>query len=453
MAKKLVRLGGGSAGAEDRLDPALELIEKGGVDYVGFDSLSEAELSIIGRKKSLDPSAPGYDEFAGRRLRTMLPMAVANGVKIISNLGALDPPSAQDLALRIATEESLRGVRVAAVTGDNVLDRVRALNLKAVETGLGASHYGDRLISAHAYVPADVIVEALSDGAQVVITGRIGDASLFLGPLLYEFDWDSSDWDKRARGLVAGHLLECGAQVTGGYFADPPYKVVPDLHRLGFPIAEVSDDGEIVITKVDGSGGLVSPATCREQLLYEVHDPSRYLTADVVADFHDADFEQLGPDRVGLCGVVNGHPGAEQLKVSLGVAEGYLGSSTVFYGGPGARSRAELAADEVRARIEYLGLQPDRLSVSLLGLDSMYGTTVAGDAAEPWEVGLRVAAQAMSEEDVVTVVREASTVLSNNGPAGVSCRARQYEIREVVGYYHTFISRDEISVNVTVKGN
>ena len=449
--RKCVRVGGGSAGAEERIDPAVELAEKGRIGYLCFDSLSENELSNIEMHKRQDPSAKGYDVFTEPRLTQVMPVCAHKGVKIIGNMGAGNPLAAQDLAIDIARRAGLKGLKVAAVLGDNVLQLVKELNLEIAETGRKVQEFGADLISAHAYIPADPIAEALRQGADIVLTGRVGDASLFLGPLMYEFGWKEDDWDLRAKGIVVGHLLECAGQVTGGYFADPPYKVVPDLHRLGFPIAEVYADAETFITKVEGSGGLVSPATCKEQMLYEVHDPSHYIEADVISDFSDIDFEQAGPDRVRISGVVRGKPKPEKLKVSLGVKEGYLGAGTVYYGGPGALGRAKLAAESLKKRFEYLKLQPEELEFYLMGVNGLYDSAPGVPETEPWEVGLRTAARTRELAEAILIARESSTTLSNNGPAAVTCRQRQYELKEIVGYYHTFIPRDKVTPTVVIK--
>ena len=449
MQHPVVRIGGGSAGAEERIDAAVELAEKGGLDYLCFDSLSEVELSSIAIAMRQDPPALGYDAFAEARMTEVLPPALRNGVRIISSLGGRDPEAARDMLIGIAQRAGFSGVKIAAVLGDDVLDLARDLKLRTAETDRDVNDFGDDLVSAHAYVPADSIVDALAQGASVVVTGRVGDASLFLAPLMHEFGWANDDWDRRASGIVVGHLLECAAQVSGGFFADPPYKVVPDLHRVGFPIAEVSENGEAIITKVEGSGGLVSEATVKEQLLYEVEDPNNYVEADVISDFGGIEVRQVGADRVRVRGV-RGKPEPERLKVSLGVREGYFGGGTVYYGGPGALGRARLAADSIKKRIDYLGLKPDKLEVHLLGVNGLFGSAPGVPEIEPWEVGIRTAAITKNQADAVTIAREATTAMSNNGPAAVTARQRQYELKEVIGYYHAFVDRARVKTSTSI---
>lgn len=246
--ENLLRLGAGSACPGERIEPAIELVEKGNIDYIVFDSLSESEMLAFERHKMSQPDG-GFDTYTERRLRKIWRQCAHNGIRIIGNMGAANPRGAQELAIRVARDLGLGGQKVAAVLGDNVLTTIGELNPVVNETQEPVSEFEDRLIAAHAYIAADPIVESLQQGADLVITGRVGDASLFLAPMVHEFGWEADDWDLLAKGIVLGHLFECAGQVTGGYFADPPYKVVPELHRLGFPIAEVSSNGQMVLPR------------------------------------------------------------------------------------------------------------------------------------------------------------------------------------------------------------
>jgi len=446
----VLRLGGGSACPGERLEPAIELIEKGEIHYIIFDSLSESEMLAFERHKITHPEL-GYDVYAEARLRAILPLCERHNVKIIGNMGGANPRGCQDLALRLARELGLKGIKVASVLGDNVLSLVKGLNSTVCETGKGVNEFGDRMIAAHAYIPADPIVEALRQGAAVVITGRVGDASLYLAPMRYEFGWADEDRDLLAKGIVIGHLLECAGQLTGGYFADPPYKVVPDLHRLGFPIAELTADGGAVITKVDGSGGLVTPATCAEQMLYEVHDPANYIEADVVADLSDVGFDQIGPNRVVVTGTIKGKPKPELLKVNLGVREGYLAEGTIFYAGPGAYERAQLAAEVMRLRLELVThLKATALRFDFIGVNALYGPPADHSNHFPWEVGLRVTGRTQSSSEAWKIMHELETI-DNNGPAAIARGLRKEETREILGYYSTFIPRNRVTTEVVVQ--
>jgi hypothetical protein len=446
--RDFIRLGSGSACAEDRIDSAVELAEKGDIDYLVFDSLSEQELAWMARYMLSHPNE-GYDFFTQERLTSVLPVCARNRVKIIGNMGSRNPKAAQNLAIDIAQRLGLKGMRIAAVWGDDVLEVVKELNPEIAGTNGRIDRFGENLISAHAYVPADPIVEALRDGADVVLTGRVGDASLFLGPMVFEFGWKDDDWDLLAKGIVVGHLLECAGQVSGGCFADPPYKEVPDLYRLGFPLAEVYPNGESFITKVPGSGGMVTPATCTEQLLYETDDPSRYIEADVTTDFNDIEFEQVEPDRVRVAGVVKGKPKPELLKVCLGVMEGYMGEATVYCGGPGAFGRVKLAADILKKRFELMGLRASELRFDFLGVNGLYKSAPGVPESIPWEVGLRVAGITEEAAEANKIALEVGR-LSCNGPAATPA-CRQGQVREVVGYYMTFIPRDKVISEFSVK--
>ncbi len=448
-ADNLLRLGAGSACPGERLDPAIELVEKGNIDYIVFDSLSESEMLAFERHKMSQPDE-GYDTYTERRLRAIWPECTRNGIRIIGNMGAANPRAAQDLAIGVARDLGLRGQKVAAVLGDSVLATIRELNPVVNETQRPVSEFGDSLVAAHAYIAADPIVEALEQCADLVITGRVGDASLFLAPMIHEFGWQADDWDLLAKGIVLGHLFECAGQVTGGYFADPPYKVVPDLYRLGFPIAEVSANGDIIVTKTPNSGGLVSPATCAEQMLYETDDPANYIEADVVTDFTDIEFEQVGPDRVAITGTVKGKPKPEMLKVNLGVREGYRAEGMIIYAGPGAYERAKLAAEVIRERLERVThLKADALRFDFIGINALYGPPQE-PVDPPWEVGLRVAGRTRERAEAWKIMHELETI-DNNGPAAIGRGLRTEEITEILGYYSTFVPREMVTTEVIVK--
>ena len=282
----------------------------------------------------------------------------------------------------VARELGIRGLRIAAVLGDDVLDVVRGGDWPLDELGQPVSALGNRLLSANAYLGAGPIVEALAGGADIVVTGRAADPAMFLAPQVHALGWSMSDWARLGRGTVVGHLLECAGQVTGGYFADPGYKEVEDLARLGFPLAEVAEDGTAVITKVPGSGGRVTAATCKEQLLYEVHDPARYLQPDVVADFSAVSVTELGPDRVRVEGG-NGQPRTGTLKVSVGYLDGYIGEGQISYAGPGAVARGRLALAIVAERLKLTGLPCRELRFELIGVDSILGPALSQSGRSP----------------------------------------------------------------------
>jgi hypothetical protein len=447
--KTRLRIGGGSACPGERLEPVIEMLERGNLDYLGFDSLSETELLAFERQKLAEPSA-GYDAFTEKRLRAILPLCREKGVKVIGNMGAANPAGALEMAVEVCRDLDLQGMKLASVIGDDVLELIRELDLPIEKTDKTARDFGDALISAHAYIPADPIVDGLSEGASLVMAGRVGDASIYLAPLMYEYGWKEDDRDLLARGIIVGHLLECAGQVSGGYFADPPYKVVPNLHRLGFPIAEVHKDGKCFITKVAGSGGLVSTATCAEQLLYETHDPSHYIEADVISDFKHIEFEETEPDRVRIGGTIRGKPRPDMLKIAIGVREGFRTEGMIFYGGSGALDRAKLAAETMRRRLQEVVDYEGEIRIDFVGLDAFYGPERNGEQVIPREVGVRLAGRCPDLANAMKIAHELETI-DNNGPAALARSLRSEDIREVLGYYDAFIPRDQVKTHTIVK--
>ncbi|MEE7503339.1 acyclic terpene utilization AtuA family protein [Methylobacterium sp. C33D] len=411
---RTVRLGAGAGYAGDRIEPAVELAERGDLDYLVFECLAERTIALAQQAKLRDP-AGGYDPLLEARLRAVLGPCRARGVRIVTNMGAANPVAAARKAGALAREMGLAGLRIAAVTGDDLLDAVRAGDFVLEESGEPVASLGNRVVSANAYLGAAPIVAALADGADVVITGRVGDPALFLAPLVHAFGWAMDDWERLGRGTLAGHLLECAGQITGGYFADPGFKDVPDLARLGFPIGIVAEDGTVEITKVAGSGGRISLATCKEQLLYEVHDPARYIQPDVVGDFSGVAMEQTGPDRVRVSGAT-GAPATGLLKVSVGYVDSYIGEGQISYAGPGALARGRLALAVVRERLALTGVATTELRCDLIGVDALHGAALSG-GREPYEVRLRVAGRTDTHAEAVRIGNEVET-LYTNGPAG-----------------------------------
>ena len=340
LAMKTIRIGAGAGYSGDRIDPAVELAEKGSLSYLVFECLAERTIAIAQKARMLDPSA-GYDPLLEERMEAVLPPCSARHIRIISNMGAANPNAAAEKTCEIARRLGIRGLRIAAVSGDDVFDLLSSGNT-AIETLEAILPPVETWLSANAYLGVPPLLEALQSGADVILTGRVADPALFLAPLIHEFGWSLDDWNILGQGTVIGHLLECAGQLTGGYFADPGYKDVPNLARLGFPIAEVSPDGTAALTKVEGSGGLLNRATCAEQLLYEIQDPSAYLTPDVVADFSRVSFEELGQDLVRVRGGT-GRMRPATLKVSIGFRDGCIGEGQISYAGPNALPRAELA--------------------------------------------------------------------------------------------------------------
>ena len=438
---KTLRIGSGAGYSGDRIEPAVELAEQGDLDYLVFECLAERTIALAQQARISDP-ASGYDPLLSERMRRVLPFVGARQgrrrLRVITNMGAANPLAAAIEVRRIAGELGLT-LKVVAVVGDDVLDVLRPEQV--LDNGQTLGSLGERLISANAYLGVDGILEALRADADVVITGRVADPSLFLAPQVFEFDWATDDWPRLGRGTLVGHLLECAGQVSGGYFADPGFKDVDDLARLGFPLAEINADGEAVITKVVGSGGRVSRATCTEQLIYEVHDPAAYLTPDVTADFSQVGFVDEGVDRVRAQGAGGRAPPA-QLKVSVGYLDGWIGEGQMSYGGPGAVARAQLAREVVLKRLELMGVKMHDVRAELIGMDSLHGPR---SSVEPWEVRLRVAARCEARSDAVRVGNEVET-LYTNGPSGGGGASKS--VRQVVAVASLLLPRDAVNPRI-----
>lgn len=447
---KTLRIGSGAGYSGDRIEPAVELAEKGDLDYLVFECLAERTIALAQQARLSDPEA-GFDPLLSERMRRVLPFvgrgreAGQRRLRLISNMGAANPLAAAREVRRIAVELGLHGLKVAAVTGDDVLAVLKATPEQMLDNGATIASLGDRLISANAYLGAEGIVEALEADADVVITGRVADPSLFLAPQLFEFGWAADDWTRLGRGTLIGHLLECAGQITGGYFADPGVKEVPNLARLGFPLAEVDPEGRAVISKVDGSGGRIDTATCTEQMIYEVHDPAAYLTPDVTADFSGVSFHPVATNEVRAEGA-DGRSRPGTLKVSVGYLDGWIGEGQISYGGPGALARAQLARDVVLERLQLTGVVFDDVRAELIGVDALHGGALGSRAAaEPWEVRLRVAARCADKAEAVRIGNEVET-LYTNGPYGGGGATKG--VRQVVAVASLLMLRDAIKAQV-----
>jgi hypothetical protein len=412
---RTIRIGSGAGYSGDRIEPAIELAEKGDIEYLVFECLGERTVALAQQARMKNPES-GYDPLLEERMRAVLPICAAKGIKIVTNMGAANPEAAARKTAEIAKSLGLSSLKIAAVVGDDVLDACKQADFPILEFDGSIRQLGNRLLSANAYLGAEPMASALMQGADVVITGRASDPALFLAPMVHAFGWAMDDWNLLGQGTVAGHLLECAGQITGGYFADPGYKDVPDLARLGFPIGEVGADGSLVITKVSGSGGAVTSRTCKEQLLYEVHDPRKYFQPDVVADFSAVAVEEIAPDRVRVAGG-RGTQRTPTLKVSVGYVDSFIGEGQISYAGPGALARGRLALDIVRERLKLTSVATSELRFDLIGVDALHGAQVSAHANEPYEVRVRVSGRTENLREAVRIGNEVET-LYTNGPAG-----------------------------------
>lgn len=443
-----LRIGAGSAWWGDRIEPARLNAERGDLDYLCFETMAEATVSAAQVRKRRDPSFPGYDTYLDDRMKAVLPGCLRRSTKIISNQGWINPEGAAERIVALLREHGGKGRKVAAVSGSLITEQMKGFDGTILENGALVSSIAVDLISAEAYLGAEPIVAALREGADIVVTGRVADPSLFLAPMIHEFGWQLDDFMKLGAGSGLGHLLECGAQVTGGYFADPGFKDVPSPWDLAFPIAEVEADGSAVIAKVEGTGGAINRMTVKEQMLYEVHDPANYITPDCVVDFTTAVLEEAGPDRIRVSGI-SGKPRTPTLKVSMGCMEGFIGEEMFFYAGPGALRRARLAKRILEERFRIVDLRADDLRIDFVGLNAIHGEASPADALEPYEVAVRVAARTATREEALKVGRE----IDGMAVSGVAMTGKrvphQDRTREIIGVWSTLVPREAVPPTIT----
>lgn len=436
--KKVVRIGCGAGFSGDRLEPAAVLVEKGNLDYLVLECLAERTIALAQKRKAADPTK-GYDPLLERRITQLLPLLKQHGVKLLTNMGAANPVAAADKIIELARQLGL-DIKVAAITGDDVLHRITGEEL-ALETGKPVQQSGE-ILSANAYLGADAMLPALQLGADIIVTGRVADPSLVVAPLVHEFGWSLNNPDLIGKATVIGHLMECAGQITGGYFADPVKKPVAGMDILGHPFVDVFRDGRAVISKVKGTGGVVNLATAKEQLLYEVTNPYAYVTPDVVADFTTVTLKQEGNDCVEVAGG-GGKLKPAKLKVSVGYKAGFVGEGEISYAGQHALERAQLAGETIEKRLR------DRFSelrIDYIGCTSVHPPSL-GKNSRAYEVRLRVAAKAATAE-VAALIGEEVEALYTNGPAAGG-GVRKY-VTEVVGIVSTLLDRNGIHSHLTV---
>ena len=417
-----LRIGCGAGFAGDRIDPAVDLARHGRLDFLAFECLAERTLAYAHLARMSD-AGKGYDPRIERRLGAVLKDCARNRTTIITNMGVANPRAAGRVTVELAKRMGLE-LRIAVVEGDDLTAKIEIGPRPS--PGRQEAPGRQRVVGANAYLGAEAILPALDHEPHVVITGRVADPSLFVAPLAHRLGWKLDDWHHLGAGTSIGHLLECTTQVTGGYFADPPHKTVPNIAFLGFPYAEVEADGSGVITKLGGTGGLVSEQTVKEQLLYEVHDPRSYLTPDVTADFSGAAIVQQGADRVRISGAT-GRVRPEKLKVIVGFDGGFLAEAEFSYAGAGAAVRAEMAARIVRERMEQIHKCEETLRIDLIGVRALHAIAWApADAgatspdpgqASTQDVRIRAAMRTADRHMAVTLLEEVES-LWLSGPAG-----------------------------------
>ena len=448
-----VRLGNGSAYWGDMLEPALELAEKGNIKYLGFDHLSELTLAIFQRIRKDDPNK-GYIPDLLPWLEATLPIARRHGITMITNGGCANPAAGSSEVVKLARRMGYKGLKVATVLGDDILDRLDVLRGAGVpfsnlDTGeADMTRIRDRIVAANVYIGADGIIEALEAGADVIVTGRVSDTALFVGPLMHEFGWKYADpyWDRIGAAITIGHIIECAALSSGA--VSNFWREARDMWRVGYPVAEVNETGEAVISKVPGSGGLLNTWTVKEQLVYEVHDPAHYVMPDGIADFTTLQLEQSGGEEVRVSGM-SGRPRPDTLKVCIGFQDGWMADGLVLFSWPDALDKAKRAEEIVRCRLEQLKADLDELRFEYVGVNALHGAMAPEPPEELNEVGLRIAGHG-SSRDAVDVIRREVTHLWTIGGLGTAPAAPSRP-RPMVTLWPTLVPRSEVPITVTVE--
>jgi hypothetical protein len=449
-----VRIGAGQGFYGDTPDGALDVAGSGDVSYICFDALAELTMAILQKDRMRNPEG-GYTRDLPAFMRRLLPVARERGIRLITNAGGMNPLGAAASVRAVARDLGMDDLRVGVVTGDDLTQRIDELRaggatLAHLDTGAAFDSVRDRIVFAVAYLGAAPIVDALQREADVVITGRVADASLFVAPMVHELGWGFEDWDRLAAGTVLGHLMECSGQATGGNFSGDWWNL-PDLDRVGYPVCEVREDGTALLSKPAGSGGRVSFDTVKEQLLYEVLDPRSYMNPDVVADFTTVQLRDLEPDVVEVTGV-RGRPRPDALKVVAGYLDGWMGTAMIGYSWPQAEAKARRSAELIERMAARAGLEPLEVVTEVVGVDSLHGDAAprAGDANE---VVLRVAARFASEQEAARLPRVAMP-LALNGPPFIGGGAGPTGPRALLGVWPTAVARElvEATVDVTTAG-
>jgi hypothetical protein len=446
MSGKVVRLGAGMAFWGDSVRPAIEMVERGDIDYLCCDHLAELTMSILAKQRAADPER-GYTRDVLDLLRGALRTCADKGIKVVTNAGGANPRAAARAIRALADELGVPGVRIAVVLGDDLEDRIDDLardgvSFRNLDTGADLDTVRDRLTHAAVYTGCEGIVEALDRGADIVVCGRVTDIALYLGPLVHEFGWRLDDWERLGMATVVAHAIECGGQATGGLYAGG-WADVDGLETLGYPIAEVSEEGTAVLTKTPGSGGEVSIGTVSEQLVYEILDPGSYLTADVTADFTNVTLEEVGPDRVRITGGT-GRERPATLKVNMGYRAGFVGEAQFTYTWPDAYAKAQRGLAFLRKRLERADFRYSEDVVEYLGHTSMWGSRVPPpDDPNLPEVVVRYAARCPDATEARKVFTE-SVPLYNNGPAGVAGVGTRPPLKELYAMWPCLVPRDHV---------
>jgi Acyclic terpene utilisation family protein AtuA len=451
--KQKIRIAAGQGFWGDLPDAPVRQVEGGPIDYLMLDYLAEVTMSIMQKQKARDPNA-GYARDFIPLMKRILPACVERGIKVTANAGGVNVRGCANALIEVARELGLAGkVRIGIVTGDDILPRIdellsRGIELRNMDTEEPLSTVRDSIQSANVYLGAAPLVEALQEGAQIVITGRATDTGLTLAPLIHEFGWATDDWNRLAAGTIAGHIIECGAQASGGN-CQYEWRDIPDLANVGFPIVEAAPDGTFVITKHEGTGGRINVPSIKEQLVYEMGDPHEYITPDCVADFTTIHLQDEGRDRVRVYGI-EGRPATEFLKVSISYSAGFKAVGTLVYAWPDAYEKAQAADKILRARLDRLGLRFDHMLTEFVGVNATHGRLAGEPRSDLPEVQLRVGVRGQDRSAIERFTKEIAPLILTGPPAVTGFAGGRPKVEEIVAYWPALIPKSEIEPKVEV---
>lgn len=451
--REKIRIASGQGFWGDQLDAPVRQVEGGPIDYLMLDYLAEVTMSIMQKQRARDPQA-GYARDFVPLMGQILPRCVERNIRVTANAGGVNVEGCAEAVREVARGLGLSGkFRIGIVTGDDIMARIdelleRGCELRNMETGEPLSTVRDRIQSANAYLGAWPMVEALNRGAQIVITGRATDTGLTLAPMIHEFGWGASDWDLLSAGTIAGHIIECGAQCSGGN-CQYDWRNVPDLANVGFPIVEASPDGTFIVTKHEGTGGWVNLPSVKEQLLYEMGDPREYITPDCVADFTTIQLEDAGRDRVRVFGI-RGRPATEFLKVSISYSAGYKAVGTLVYSWPEAYDKARAADRILRERLDRLGLRFDQILTEFVGVSATHGPLAGEPSPDLAEVQLRVGVRGPDRKAIERFTKEIAPLILTGPPGVTGFAGGRPKVEEIVAYWPALIPKSEITPRVEV---
>ena len=450
--KEKIRIASGQGFWGDLVDAPYKQATGGPVNYIMMDYLAEVTMSILQKQKLKDPNL-GYARDIPVLMERLLPVIKDKNIKVITNGGGVNPIACRDAIFAVAKKIGIKELKIGVVMGDNILEKIdglvsKGVELKNMESGESVKTVRDKILSANVYFGAAAIVECLKQGADIVITGRVTDTGLTLAPMIYEFGWDMSNWDLMAAGTVAGHILECGGQASGGNFLGD-WKSIPDLARIGFPIAEAFPNGEVIITKHENTGGRVSVETVSEQLVYEIGNPKDYITPDCIADFTSIHLEDIGENRVRVY-EVKGFPATEFYKVSMSYSDGYSAFGSLTYSWPDALDKAKAADEILRTRLNDLGLKFDEIRTEFQGYNACHGP-LAKTFDELNEIVLRIGVRSQDRKAIERFGMEIAPLILTGPPGVTGFAGGRPKPSDVVAYWPALIPKKEVKPVVIVE--